>query len=168
MNFFKQNYYRVVLSWKRMIARDRRNRKTYRLYKRKLRQLCDDGQELERAKLLADARHATDGKTYYVLPDYMGALRAFNSAEIRELKKFGVMDKNVTVYDLLNEAKYCTAAQDRWLILVGSGYRWYSGTLENCIKDCKDKTSPTTNGMKIYAATPAAEVVHGTVKRNFV
>lgn len=171
MNLFneaKKNFLTVINSYRRMFARDKRNRKTYRYYKRELRKVCDDGQELERAKLMANARHDVDKKTYYVLPDYNGVLRALNSDEIRTLKKLRVMDKKVTILDLLVECKYSTMEKDRFLVLYSGGsYVWFTGSLEDCIIKYKNKATPSGNDVKIYAGcTPIATVGYGKFERH--
>jgi len=64
------------------------------------------GRERRKAIKIAIARHKTDGKTYYVLPDGDGILRAFNSKEINALKKMKLMNKRVSIIDLLKESVF--------------------------------------------------------------
>ena len=61
-----------------------------------------------RAIKLAELRHKADGKRYYVLPDWNGNLKALNHLEINELKRQGVMSKNVNIKNLMEEAVYYT------------------------------------------------------------
>ena len=135
MNHLKQNFLKAIHSWKTALARDKRNRRTYRAYKAKLRQLCDDGQELRRATLLADARHDIDGKAYFVLPDGNGMLNALNSKEIAMLKSGGIMSHKVTIYDLLKESLYCTMQKDRFIVVFPSGKcHVVDLSIDECIK----------------------------------
>jgi hypothetical protein len=61
---------------------------------------------LRRAKKLAIARHKTDGKTYYVLPDDRGIPRSFSAHEIDILKRNGLMHRKVNCYHLYQEAMF--------------------------------------------------------------
>ena len=67
--------------------------------------------ELRKAKKMAVARHRTDGRTYYVIPDSKNRPRAFNNKEIAILKAHKLMHKNVTCLDLYREAMFIANAQ---------------------------------------------------------
>lgn len=56
----------------------------------------------------ADAKHAADNRTYYVMIDWEGIYHAFNRDDIKYLKRIGILKKNTTIEDILRESVYIT------------------------------------------------------------
>ena len=66
---------------------------------------------LNTAKRMADRRSKEEnGRRYYVLPDHRGDYKILNMGEIKYLQKVGIMNKAVSIYDLLKNAVYFTKA----------------------------------------------------------
>jgi len=59
---------------------------------------------IRRATLMALARHRTDKRRYYVMYDWEGKYHAFNKNEIDLLKRARILNRKVTIRDLLREA----------------------------------------------------------------
>lgn len=57
-----------------------------------------------RATLIALARHRADKRRYYIMYDWEGKYHAFNNSEIDFLKRTGILNKGVTIKDLLKES----------------------------------------------------------------
>lgn len=133
MNRLKHNFWLVIESWKAQIRLHRINRKTRKAIRK-------HGKELAEAKRQADLMHKATGKSYYVLPDHEGSLRVLDKAGIKNLKRFKVMDKAVTVVDLLTESEYNTM-NNHFVVLLdypahnGSlqRYDFFRGTILECI-----------------------------------
>lgn len=139
MNQLQRNFYFVIESfvnqWRasRKSARDRR-------------QIRRHGRELNLRKKEADELHKTTGKTYWILPDYNGVLQVLDKQNIKNLKRAKIMNREVTVIDLLMEAEYCTAT-NYFLVLRTDPYggqRWdyFKGTVGECL--AKYNTYPYT------------------------
>jgi hypothetical protein len=75
---------------------------------KKLYRLKQQARKRAKAIRIANLRHQTDGRRYYVLPDHRNRLLVLNNTEIQVLKKAGVMNRKVTILNLLNEAVYHT------------------------------------------------------------
>lgn len=67
-----------------------------------------DSKRVKRAIKIADLKHQTDGKRRYVLRDWNNNPYALTRKEIYALQIKGIMNKNITINDLLNEALYVT------------------------------------------------------------
>lgn len=67
-----------------------------------------DSKRVKRAKKMADLKHETDGKRRYVLRDWNGYPYALTRKEIYALQLKGIMNKHITINDLLREALYVT------------------------------------------------------------
>lgn len=67
-----------------------------------------DNKRVKRAKKMADLKHQTDGKRRYVLRDWNGYPYALTRKEIYALQLKGIMNKDITINDLLREALYVT------------------------------------------------------------
>jgi len=124
---------KVIKHWVSLVRRHNRNRKIWAEYKNRLRKITDDGQELDRIILIADALQRSTHKAQYVLQDHDGVLRSLNGAQIRALKKFKVMDKKVTVYDLLTESLYSTMNNHFVVLFKDSHWEFFRGTILECI-----------------------------------
>ncbi len=61
---------------------------------------------LKQAIRLAIECNKSDNRTYYVLPDAEGRYRALNNDNIKTLKRFGVLNKRVNIYNLCREAAF--------------------------------------------------------------
>ena len=127
MNQLTRNFRSVIYTWMHNIAVDRMNRKIKRR-----------GKALKEAIRQADLMHEASKKTYYVMPDYNGELRILDKANIKNLKKFKVMSKAVTVMDLLTESEYNTM-NNHFLILKtwawgGTRFEFFRGTILECEK----------------------------------
>ena len=134
MNQLKRNFYFVIESYIGMWREHRAHRKTIKQIRRHRR-------ELNMRRLEADELHKTTGKTYWILPDYNGVLQVLDKQNIKNLKRAKIMNRDVTVIDLLLEAEYCTAT-NYFLILMSQvdqdpGYyqRWeyFRGTISECL-----------------------------------
>ena len=131
---------KVIKHWVSLVRRHNRNRKIWAEYKNRLRKITDDGHELDRIILIADALQKATHKAQYVLQDHEGVLRSLNGAQIRALKKFKVMDKKVTIYDLLTESLYSTM-NNHFVVLMDypahngtlQRYEFFRGTILECI-----------------------------------
>ena len=122
----KHNFWLVIESWKAQIRLHRINRKTRKAIRK-------HGKELAEAKRQADLMHKATGKSYYILPDHEGSLRVLDKAGIKNLKRFKVMDKAVTVVDLLTESEYNTL-NNHFVVLVterngSTSWFYFRGTI---------------------------------------
>lgn len=97
IKYLKRNFLAFWAGWQMRLAQHRK----YKQLKRKEK-------ALGKAKKLADRRAAMDGRRHYVLPDWNGHYMVLNMREIKALKRAGIMSKQVTIHDLLNEAEYFT------------------------------------------------------------
>ena len=137
MNSITHNFWLVIESWKAQLRLHCINRKTRKAIRK-------HGKELAEAKRQADLMHKATGKSYYVLPDHEGSLRVLDKAGIKNLKRFKVMDKAVTVVDLLTESEYNTM-NNHFVVLCRdidkygheSDNEWYycRGTILECIEE---------------------------------
>ena len=130
MNWLKHNFWFVIENWKGQILRHRNHRKT-------VKQIRRHRKELNMRIKEADELHKTTKKTYYVLPDYNGVLQVLDKANIKNLKRAKIMNREVTVVDLLTEAEYSTAT-NYFVVLFNSGHwEFFKGTILECIEKYK-------------------------------
>lgn len=76
-----------------------------------------DNKRVKRAKKMADLKHQTDGKRRYVLRDWNGYPYALTRKEIYALQLKGIMNKHITINDLLRAlyvTKWENPQQDNW------------------------------------------------------
>jgi len=130
MNQLKHNFYFVIENW---IGQWR----AHQAHRRTVKQIRKHRRELNMRKREADELHKTTGKTYWILPDYNGVLQVLDKQNIKSLKRAKIMNREVTVIDLLLEAEYCTAT-NYFLILRTDPYggqRWeyFKGTIDECL-----------------------------------
>lgn len=76
--------------------------------KRRVWMLKSQAKRRKKAIQLANLKHQTNGKKYYVLQAPSGAYLVLRKIEIEQYKKDGVISKNVNIYTLLKEAVYIT------------------------------------------------------------
>lgn len=138
MNYLKQNFDNVIKSWMAKIALHQQNIRARKDRRR-------HGKALKEAIRQADEMHKATGRAYYVMKDYNGELRVLDKASIQTLKKFKVMDKAVTVMDLLTEVEYSTI-NNHFLLLVenangGKSFMFFRGTIHECLEKYKFPTA---------------------------
>lgn len=73
-------------------------------YYRKLWKARKNHYSMRRAVKIALGRHKADRRRYYVIYDWEGKYHAFNNTEVDFLKRAGILNKSVTIKDLLKEA----------------------------------------------------------------
>lgn len=130
MNWIKHNFWLIIESWQAQIRLDRLNRKTRKAIRK-------HGKELDKAKRQADLMHEATKKTYWVLHDYNGVLQVLDKSNLRNLKRAKIMNKEVTIFDLLMESEYNT--MDNHFVVLFSGGHWefFRGTILECIDKYK-------------------------------
>ena len=135
MNWIKHNFWLIIENLQAQIRLDRANRKTRKAIRK-------HGKELAEAKRQADLMHEATKKTYWVLPDYNGVLQVLDKSNLRNLKRAKIMNKEVTIVDLLMESEYNT--MDNHFVVLKEwgntmrGYEYFRGTVLECIEKYKD------------------------------
>jgi hypothetical protein len=132
MNIIERNFRITIENWRSQI-------RLHKAHHREMRRIKKLGKDLKMRIAEADELNHATKKTYWVKSDYNGKFRVLDNTDIRNLKRAKIMNREVTIFDMLLGADYCTM-NNHFIILKereGHGnklreWEFFRGTILEC------------------------------------